>query len=57
MAELDRWLEQATRHLSRDSARLVRSEIRDHYESALEAAISNGATAKAASESALNSLG
>jgi hypothetical protein len=57
MEELDRWLEQATRHLSKDSVAQVRSEIRDHYESAREAAISSGATAEDAAKLALDALG
>jgi len=44
MTRLDSWLQQATRHLSKDSAAQVRTEIREHYESALEAVISSGAT-------------
>ena len=29
--DLDRWLEQATRRLSKDSAAQVRTEIQEHY--------------------------
>jgi len=41
---LDRWLKQATRRLSDDSAAQVRRDIRDHYECAREAAIGRGAS-------------
>jgi general stress protein YciG len=44
MTELDSWLKQATRHLSKESVAQVRTEIREHYESAREAAMSGGAT-------------
>src|SRR5579872_3588438 len=54
---LDRWLKQATRHLASDSAGQVRGEIREHYESAREAAINNGATAHQADQLALAALG
>ena len=39
MTALESWLQQATRHLSADSAAQVRTEIREHYESAREAAL------------------
>jgi hypothetical protein len=57
MRELDRWLNQATRHLSKDSAVQVKTEIREHYESAQEAAVNSGATADEADQMALNALG
>ena len=57
MTELDSWLAQATRHLSKDSGARVRSEIQEHFEAAREAAISNGATADEAGRSALAALG
>jgi len=57
MNGLDRWLKQATRHLSSDSAVQVRTEIREHYESAREAAMDGGATADQADLLALTALG
>jgi hypothetical protein len=57
MTRLDSWLKQATRRLSRDSAEQVRAEIREHYESAREAAMSGGATADAADQQAVAALG
>jgi hypothetical protein len=57
MFELNSWLEQATRHLAKDSAAQVRTEIREHYESAREAAIAGGATSEDAERQALNALG
>jgi hypothetical protein len=57
MFELHSWLEQATRHLAKDSAAQVRAEIREHYESAREAAIAGGATGEDAEREALNALG
>ena len=39
MTALESWLQQATRHLSAESAAQVRTEIREHYESAREAAL------------------
>jgi hypothetical protein len=50
-------LTQATRYLSRDSAVQVRAEIREHYESAQEAAINAGGTAEQADQLALTALG
>jgi hypothetical protein len=55
--ELETWLKQATRHLSRDSAAQVRTEIQEHYESAREAAMSGGSTADEASRLAVTALG
>jgi len=57
MAELESWLEQATRCLSKDSAAQVRLEIREHYDSARDAAIRDGATTDEASRSAVRGLG
>ena len=57
MAELANWLKQATRCLAKDSATQVRIEIREHYDSAREAAIRDGATADDASQFAVTSLG
>ena len=55
--ELDRWLKQATRHLASDSVAQVQAEIREHYESAREAAIDNGASPDQADQLALAALG
>jgi hypothetical protein len=57
MTSLETWLNQATRHLSIDSAAQVRSEIQEHYQSALEAASSSGASAKDADQTAIAALG
>jgi hypothetical protein len=57
MTTLDGWLNQATRRLAKDSAEQVRTEIREHYESAREAAVCGGATAGEADHSALAALG
>jgi hypothetical protein len=57
MIELETWLRQATRYLSRDSASQVRAEIREHYESAREAPICGGSTADEADRLALAALG
>ena len=57
MAGLESWLKQATRHLSKDSATLVRSEICEHYDSAHEAAMAEVATAEQADQLALAALG
>ena len=57
MTGLDGWLKQATRHLSRDSAAQVRTEIQEHYESALEAAMSGGASTEEADRLAVTALG
>ena len=54
---LDRWLEQATRRLSKDSAAEVRTEIQEHYQSAREAALSGGASQDEANRMALTGLG
>jgi hypothetical protein len=57
MAELETWLKQATRCLSRDSATQVRIEIREHCDSAREAAIRDGATTEEANRLAVTGLG
>lgn len=57
MSTLDLWLKQATRHLSRDSANRVRTEILEHYGSSLEEALASGATPEAADSQALAALG
>jgi len=54
---LDRWLTQATKHLASDAVVQVRGEIREHYESAREAAINDGATPDQADQLALADLG
>jgi hypothetical protein len=50
-------MQQATRCLSKDSAAQVRSEIREHYESGREAAMSAGAASEDADRTALAALG
>jgi hypothetical protein len=57
MSGLDRWLSEATRHLAEGSAAQVRTEIQEHYESALDTAIADGATADEGEKLALNALG
>ena len=57
MTELEMWLNQAARKLSRDAAAQVRSEILEHYQSAREAAMSEGAAGDDASRRALAALG
>lgn len=57
MTALESWLTQATRHLAEDSIAQVRTEIQEHYESAREAALSNGATADEADRLAVADLG
>jgi hypothetical protein len=57
MGELNDWLQQATRHLAKDSAAQVRAEIREHYCSARDSAIAGGATSEDAEREALNALG
>ena len=57
MTELETWLNQATRRLSRDSSVQVRTEIQEHYESARETAMSAGATADEAARLAITALG
>lgn len=55
--DLESWLKEATRQLSKDSAAQVRTEIREHFESAREAAVGRGATAVEADRSAVAALG
>jgi hypothetical protein len=57
METLDSWLKQATRRLSQESAAQVRKEIQEHYDSALEAAVTAGQNADLAEASALQALG
>jgi hypothetical protein len=57
MSRLETWLGRAVRHLSKDSAAQVRSEIQEHYESARDAALSSGATSEEADRSAVAALG
>src|ERR1700722_19291739 len=55
--ELELWINQASRRLSTDSAARVRTEIREHYESARESAIGNGASSAEADRTAMAALG
>ncbi len=57
MSEIEIWLKQATRCLSRDSAAQVRAEIQQHYESARETALNGGATGEEADRLAMSALG
>src|SRR5258706_2960667 len=57
MTELETWMQRATRRLSKDSMAQVRTEIQEHYESAREAALSNGATTNQADRLAVTALG
>ncbi len=57
MNRLDVWLGQATKHLSKNSADRVRSEIREHYEAAREAALGDGASDEEADGRAVDALG
>ncbi len=57
MSGLELWLKEATRCLSKESVARVRGEIREHYESAREAAMDEGATADDADRLALAALG
>jgi hypothetical protein len=57
MMQLDSWLRDATRRLSKDSAARVRAEILEHYELAREASIDGGATVEEAERFALAALG
>jgi hypothetical protein len=54
---LENWLKQATCQLSADAANQIRTEIVEHFESALEAAMSSGTSAREAERSALAALG
>lgn len=55
--ELEIWLTQATRHLSKDSAARVRTEILEHHEAAREEAIGAGFTPEAADRMVVSALG
>jgi hypothetical protein len=57
VADLDNWLRQPTRNLARGSVAQVRTEIREHYESARDAAIADGATTEDAESRAVRALG
>ena len=57
MATLDSWLDQAVRRLSKDSAELVRREIQEHYNAALEAALISGIDPQQAGLMAIEALG
>ena len=57
MATLDSWLNQAVRGLSKASADTVRSEIREHYDAAREAAPSSGIDPQEAALMAMQALG
>jgi hypothetical protein len=55
--ELQMWLKQATRHLSRDSAAQVRIEIHEHYQASRDAAMGAGSTSEEADRLAIAALG
>jgi hypothetical protein len=57
MTGLEDWLQKASRHLSKESAVRVRTEIQAHYEAAREAAIAAGASPNQADLGALAALG
>ncbi len=57
MSTLDGWLGVATRGLAADSIAQVRREIGEHYESAREAAITDGISAEEADRIAVRTLG
>ena len=57
MSELNNWLRQATRSLSKDSAAKVRAEILQHYEESRENALHSGSTGEQAERLALQALG
>jgi hypothetical protein len=57
MATLDVWLNQAVRHLSKDSADTVRREIQEHYEAARETALRDGVDPGQAELIAVQALG
>lgn len=56
-APLDSWFLQASYKLSEESAQQVWVEIREHYDSACEAAIAKGASAREADRLAVEELG
>jgi hypothetical protein len=57
MTALETWLQTATRHLCQDSAVQVRTEIREHYESAQESALGEGSSREEADRLAIAALG
>ena len=57
MTELDNWLKLATRQLSQGAAAQVRTEIQEHYDSELEAAIDRGSSVEEANRLAVAALG
>ena len=57
MTNLESWLTNATRGLSKDSIAKVRAEIGEHYESAREAALGLGITPDEADRAAVAALG
>lgn len=57
MTQLDSWLNQAARHLSKDSAETVRREIREHFDAERERALKDGADPEQAERIALCVLG
>ena len=57
MTNLEIWLKDATRHLSKDSVIQVRTEIQEHFNSATEAAIGSGIAPAEAERLALKALG
>lgn len=57
MTNLDGWLHQAVRGLSKESAETVRREILEHYEAARETALNNGIDPQTAEQMAVQALG
>ena len=57
MQTLDQWLSVATRDLCESAAETVRTEIREHYLSAVESAATSGVDLPDAERRALNALG
>jgi hypothetical protein len=57
MTTLEAWLSSATRGLSAESAAQVRAEIQEHFQSAYEAALADGAPCQEADLAALAALG
>lgn len=57
MADLEMWLEQATRWLSANSAAQVRREIEEHFDAARDAAMREGLNEADAERAALAALG
>jgi hypothetical protein len=56
-SELERWMREASRGLSRESAGRVRVEIQEHYDAALESATDGGAATHEAERLAMTTLG